>query len=329
MNILASTTRQWNPGDEFILFGVQRLWQQVHGPCNWMIYDRNPDLHGKANVLGNSWRGESLKGIDVIIIAGSPEWCGAPLARLFQATREAGKPVIFIGIGAGDYSIGFSELDQAVLRSSPLIVCRDKYAAREMRKIGCNPHVLPCPALFASEIGRTPTEVQRIGMTIQCPNVANQKIGQPLFEQTIELYHRLKRQYAVELIAHYKDEYLWALGEGLPIQYSFDARDYADIYAGYDAVVSSRVHGAILAAGIGIPSICTNPCSRATAATESFPILRLNPPDVPATLEEMDTAKTAQQLLDFKQRAWEQYRELPLTAPRIPNHTAQDLGTGG
>lgn len=307
MNILASTTRQWNPGDEFILFGVQRLWEQIHGPCNWIIYDRNPDLHGKAIVLGNSWRGESLNGIDAIVIAGSPEWCGGPLATLFQAARDASKPVTFLGIGAGDYSIGFSELDQAVLKSSPLIVCRDRYAAREVRRIGCSPHILPCPALFAADIERTPTELRRIGMTIQCPNVANQKIGHPLFEQTIELYHRLKQQYAVELVAHYKDEYLWALAERLPVRYSYDARDYASIYAHYDAVVSTRVHGAVLAAGIGIPTICTNPCSRATAATESFPILRISPAEVPRALYEIDSACVSRRLLDFKHRACAQH----------------------
>lgn len=54
MHILASTTRQWNPGDEFILLGVRNLI----GEATWSIFNRNPEIKNKPRTLDNSWRGQ-------------------------------------------------------------------------------------------------------------------------------------------------------------------------------------------------------------------------------------------------------------------------------
>ena len=40
--IIYSATRQWNPGDEFILFGVRRIFDTVVGKHNVVMYNRNP-----------------------------------------------------------------------------------------------------------------------------------------------------------------------------------------------------------------------------------------------------------------------------------------------
>jgi hypothetical protein len=43
-NIVFSTTRQWNPGDEFILAGVRRIFARVGLNYNAIIFNRNPDV---------------------------------------------------------------------------------------------------------------------------------------------------------------------------------------------------------------------------------------------------------------------------------------------
>ena len=43
-NIIYSATRQWNPGDEFILMGVESLIQEVFGSHNSILYNRNPQI---------------------------------------------------------------------------------------------------------------------------------------------------------------------------------------------------------------------------------------------------------------------------------------------
>ena len=37
-----STTRNYNPGDEFILFGIQNVLEEIIGPFNTVYYNRNP-----------------------------------------------------------------------------------------------------------------------------------------------------------------------------------------------------------------------------------------------------------------------------------------------
>lgn len=45
-NILVSTTRQWNPGDEFILLGSLNIMKNILGKdnINTIIFNRNPDI---------------------------------------------------------------------------------------------------------------------------------------------------------------------------------------------------------------------------------------------------------------------------------------------
>jgi hypothetical protein len=44
-NILFSTTRQWNPGDEFILFGIRRIFSAIGLEHNAVIFNRNPEVN--------------------------------------------------------------------------------------------------------------------------------------------------------------------------------------------------------------------------------------------------------------------------------------------
>ena len=47
MNILLSSTRQWNCGDEFIAIGVKNILKNLKPfkNANFFIYNRAPDLH--------------------------------------------------------------------------------------------------------------------------------------------------------------------------------------------------------------------------------------------------------------------------------------------
>ena len=80
MNILFSSTRQWNPGDEFIFFGVRNLIEDFfQKKINWVLYDRNPDLFvsvdnrlHKEVMWSNSSCGDHSEVYNLAIIAGSP-----------------------------------------------------------------------------------------------------------------------------------------------------------------------------------------------------------------------------------------------------------------
>ena len=53
MNIVFSTTRQWNPGDEFILLGCINLLKKQLGEFNPIIFNRNPQIrrHRKFDLI--------------------------------------------------------------------------------------------------------------------------------------------------------------------------------------------------------------------------------------------------------------------------------------
>lgn len=106
--ICYNTTRQWNCGDEFILFGIKRIFDKVLGEHNSIIYNRNPDIrpangydifyrneklpmnydeYGDIQKNGALYRygfhdnsikfNSDLHYVDLAVFAGTPEWANA------------------------------------------------------------------------------------------------------------------------------------------------------------------------------------------------------------------------------------------------------------
>ncbi|MEJ7712218.1 MAG: hypothetical protein WKF84_20740 [Pyrinomonadaceae bacterium] len=57
LNILFSTTRQWNSGDEFILFGVRQLLHDLGLQYNAIIYNRHPSITPRRSKSKSLWGG--------------------------------------------------------------------------------------------------------------------------------------------------------------------------------------------------------------------------------------------------------------------------------
>ena len=49
--VLFSTTRMYNPGDDFVLFGIRRLLEASLGGFVPAVHNRNPALHARADAL--------------------------------------------------------------------------------------------------------------------------------------------------------------------------------------------------------------------------------------------------------------------------------------
>src|SRR3954462_11648347 len=104
MNVLFSATRQWNPGDEFILFGSVNALRSAGLDVNPILFNRNPQIRrmrplfrwmrqlddamfgGRAlPFLDNSFKNTTDASIvDLVVFAGSPEWRGRRLAPLYR-----------------------------------------------------------------------------------------------------------------------------------------------------------------------------------------------------------------------------------------------------
>jgi len=99
MNILISTTTNWNCGDDFIRMGVKNILKHIFPKTpNYIHYDRNPnnmvnypeDQSMKQNLRGTFMNNHiDWEIIDLVVLAGTPEWLHTPLEPIYNglATR--------------------------------------------------------------------------------------------------------------------------------------------------------------------------------------------------------------------------------------------------
>ena len=92
-----------------------------------------------------------------------------------------------------------------------------------------------------------------------------------MHDYIVKLYKKLATIYDVELVCHYIDEIDKAKKElpDIDINYSYDAKDYIDIYNKFDLVIGGRVHGIGMSASLGIPGIMIKHDSR-SSTTDGF-----------------------------------------------------------
>ena len=304
-NLLFSTTRSWNCGDDFILFGVRNLVKNIIPEFNSIIYNRNPELHSfrtynsdiKINVrtpqgqlqeidlskqlcgrtwqIDNSWRPQhDLSLIDYCIFAGTPEWAGTMVEPIVQHLIQDDTPVAYLGIGIfeGTHSITFEDLprqDQALLKKARLVTTRDAGCSQLLEPV--NAIQLPCPALFAANHERQRIKKQKIALSTQGTLPGNeQRIDQETLDYSVKLFRTLSAHYDCTLVCHYIDELYQLqplLGDVLPIVYRYDAQDYVDLYDRFDLLVTTRIHGAGLCTSLGIPSVVLAHSARSDTTT--------------------------------------------------------------
>lgn len=317
-NVLASSTRQWNPGDEFILFGIKRLFSQIGSDIewNWELYDRNPDLfikpwhssEQKTGLFSNSFHCESISGFDLIVMAGTPEWIGPHLKRLYELIIDTPKPCLLLGIGYPNAQISFSPNEVKVL-SNAFITTRDQHALKELEKIGIPSRMLACPALFSSSIEDPPQSLTRVGMVIQSDRTINQMISSELKIQMMNLLDELEKVYQVDIICNYVDEFHEIMNlKKYRVRYEYDASCYEHIIRNYDIVVSTRLHAAILANSVLKPAIIINTDTRVDGAVGNFPFIHnLSPSEVLSFFKNIDIEEETQALLKWKRIQQEEY----------------------
>lgn len=294
LNVLFSTTRQWNVGDEFILFGAINLIKSVFSEeVNPIIYNRHPDLRTdllpicdlkdiklcaadeltlladanfRVGFRDNSFK-NSLDGqfLDLVVFAGTPEWSNNRCLDLYQIIEKYDLPVIALGIGnciQEQHDLIKRNLDKFQLftvRSPELINTIEN-------QLKIQSHYLPCPSLCSSppEKIRVFSSVKNIGLIYSCDEMRseiNNCVSTSTYNYLIRLFQELRKnnsEYHFSIVCHYVDELPYAHCDfpDMDIFYSFDAKDYYDIYHQFDLVIGARVHGIGCAASMGIPGIC-------------------------------------------------------------------------
>ncbi|HHY27002.1 MAG TPA: hypothetical protein GX523_09725 [Desulfitobacterium dehalogenans] len=292
-NILFSTTRQWNCGDEFILFGVINLIKQVYPEgFNAIIYNRHPDLRTDIMPLGDlrdvklympdelttavdanfrvGFRDNSLKRtldgqfIDLVVFAGTPEWSNSRCFDLYEIIEKFNLPVIALGIG-NRIQEGCNLIMRNLNRFKLFTVRAPELIEPLKEHISPPPVYLPCPSLCGADSDkiRNIDAVKHIGLIYSCDKIRseiNNCVLTETYEYLLALFRELICRYPnikFSLVCHYVDELPFAISDfpEVEVLYSFDAKDYYEIYSGFDLVIGARVHGLGCAAAMGIPGI--------------------------------------------------------------------------
>jgi polysaccharide pyruvyl transferase WcaK-like protein len=215
------------------------------------------------------------------VLAGTPEWFDLPLINFYAVVKDACLPLFLMGVGYIDAPISFRPDELYCLRNlAKIIITRDEYAARALQEAGVSSHILPCPALFASLPDKSPPEIKRIGFIIQASKTLNQSIPQDLTDSCVHAVNTLRSDgWHVDVICHYIDEFTQYCRSLSPVRYSYDARDYIGIINDYDLIVSTRLHGAVLANSLGRPAILLNNDARCRGAASLFPFIYPSTPE--------------------------------------------------
>lgn len=291
INVLFSTTRQWNPGDEFILFGIRRIFDEIGITYNTFIFNRNPEINPPMTAFNalkkvdgrvkgeqywksflrigsadNSFKpGMDGRFIDLAVFAGTPSWCSRENLPMYEVIRDASLPTCYLGIGGFSARVTgkliFPKKIQETLNRTLILTVRDRKALDLLEEY--SPKYLPCPALLSSPDEKIIKKVNAIGLIYSTWRTHKSHcISQEAHQKMVRLYHTIHslygNKYRIAFVCHYIDEVpdIYAtFGKNAEVYYSYDARDYLDIYRQFDIVIGARVHGIGISASLGIPGL--------------------------------------------------------------------------
>lgn len=322
LRILCSSTRQWNPGDEWIARGIRRLFRTLYPdrPLNWVLYDRNPDCFlepwaastRRPQLLGNSYQpGQELPPFDLVVIAGTPEWLGPHLEPIARIPQTSSAPVFYLGIDYPCTALPSTPEDLRTL-SRALIVTRGGIARQALQALGFEVHTLPCPALFSAPFEYPTRALQKLAIVLQSDRVANQSVSAGLKARMLHMLPLLQSRFSVKIVCNYIDEYCeFSSSLDCPVFYSYDADDYFGLLSDCDMVISTRLHSALIANSLLKPAIVTNTRPRVTSAAEMCPyVFVCQPEEVPEFLERFEPDRAVRSLFNWKRDQEARYLEI-------------------
>ena len=285
-NVLYVTTRQWNPGDEFILAGVKAILRASGwAPKIEAIFNKSPQVAGKlsrqnpfrmkranysagyldsfvqtAHFENSFGPANDINAFDAVVFCGSPGWFGGRLSGLYRQLSDYTGRVYYIGIGSSNRDLKLSATEVAVLKRAEVVTCRDERLHTELEaRYGVRTHLMTCPALLAAPHEVKVNALTKLGLVYTSAGTnRGQRVSTEHETLQNEIFHHLIAEYEeVDIICNYYDEVDSAASEfgAERVRYTSDARDYADLMSEYSFIVSSRVHGCGLASSLGVPNV--------------------------------------------------------------------------
>lgn len=318
MNILFSTTKQWNVGDEIILKGVRNLLARKIPRHTYLPWNRSPAIRPGNTFRDNSFDElrHSFSVVDYTIFAGSPEWSGPRVEPLLAALASSDARCSFIGIGSSSLHFHQSPALLRVLRhNTDAVTCRDRSTYDLLLNFvdEARLFLLPCPSIFYARTELPRSEIRVIGLNYQACATRWHSISPSEHESVLRLFHYLSEHFEIRVICNYIDDVV-AAGRFFPkesLRYSPDYCDFQEFYGEVDAFVGTRVHGCMGALSHGLPSWLINHQGdlRRQGVVEQIPVLK--------ELRQESPAEVLQQIkalpVEEAQRAFGQFKSETLT----------------
>lgn len=285
-NVLYVTTRQWNPGDEFILAGVRAVGRRLGWqPRSEAIFNKSPQVVGKWSHLNpfrmkhanystgyvdsfvrtatfdNSFGSDDdISFFDTVVFCGSPGWFGGRLRGLYAKLAEFDGQVLFLGIGSSNRQVKLSNSEAQCLERADVVTCRDERLTNELRdRYRIQASWVTCPALLAAPNEVEPDQSSPIGLVYTASHTnRGHRVSREHESRQNAIFARLVEEHPdVEVVCNYYGEVDAAarLFGRSRVRYTYDAAEYATLIARYRFVVSSRVHGCGLASSLGVPNV--------------------------------------------------------------------------
>ena len=283
MKILYVTTRQWNPGDEFILRGTRRILEAVGIKEEvTSIYNKSP----QTTSLFESWnfwkrqyftslvssvdfalnithydnsfkRQNDINFYDMVVFSGSPAWYGGRLKPLYRKLHSFKGKILFLGIGAPNKPLNLTSDEHEILRRA-IIFCRNESLVTSLAKKDIRSQFMPCPALLSSPFERDAiSEISMVGLGFNTTKTHRyHRMSEEKYALQSRLFSVLDARFDCRVICHYVDELEHAadIYGSENVRFVYDAIDYPDLYSKFDFVISSRVHGCGMSSSVGVPN---------------------------------------------------------------------------
>lgn len=295
MNIVFSTTRQWNPGDELIFRGVKNLIPEKH---IFIVYNRHPFLERKQNGDNSYALGIGDEIIDHVIFAGSPEYHSEASEDLYNLIENQKVPFSYIGVGGKPLTAG-RPYSKAVISIGRDLKAGDLPGSK----------VLPCPAILANKNFdlKIKTKKEKIGFVFQSNEKYICSVSTELYFDTVEYINKYKPL----VICHNYMDYVKAYCHGWKPFYSSDPLDYDKVYSSLDLVISTRIHGSGWAANYAVPSVTIAHDWRAQTA-ENFGSILSNGKvlDLEEKVDNLNIEKKSKELIQLRKDTLGKYLEL-------------------
>lgn len=330
INILFSSTVQWNVGDEFILRGILSVLREINVVCNPVLFNRNPVASTPWNPRiawpsrpyvppENSAQLSEDDPVDYVIFAGTPEWTGGIRSgKLHDYILRQNVRCSFLGVGLGSPEEPNETLARVLQERTDVFVARDTFAFNTASSANIPTERCSCPAILSCQTAtQRPAQPRRIGMVLQSDKTLWHSIPTKVRTYLIQQFKILSAHYEPVYIAHYLDDLALAKSLNLPCRYSFRAEDFESLYEDCDLVISTRVHGAGIAASLGIPSILISHDGRAETGQGFGAIIAKPETDLLPLVQSTDWAKRSQNVISLKESAFTFYQKKLRSIPSL------------